>query len=69
MVPLRAIFQVEELQLKSSLISQNPSTASTGASTSYQSPVDRFDAASIINEQNLNLYASHKRDPYEEDDD
>lgn len=69
MVLLRAIFQVEELQLKSSLISQNPSVASAGASTSYQSSVDRFDAASIINEQNLNLYAGHKRDPYEEDDD
>lgn len=61
-------FQVEELQLKSSLISQNPSATKTEASTSFQNPLERFDAASIINEQNLNLNASQTTDPYVEDD-
>lgn len=62
-------FQVEELQLKSALISQNPNAENIDATTSFhQNAVDHFDAANIINEQNLNLHATQKRDPYEEDD-
>lgn len=62
-------FQVEELQLKSASISQNPNAENIDATTSFhQKPVNHFDAANIINEQNLNLYATQKRDPYEEDD-
>lgn len=60
--------QVEELQLKSSLIAQNPTSTHNEPSPSFQRPEDRFDAANVINEQDLNLLADQKPDPYEEYD-
>lgn len=61
-------FQVEELQLKSGLITQNP-TMPSGKLTPARSLSEQFDASSIINEQNLNLYATRRSDIVEEDDD
>lgn len=61
------IFQVEELQLKSGLMSRNLSGPS-GKLTPARNMIEDFDAVAIINEQQLNLRAVRPRDEEEYDD-
>lgn len=60
--------QVEELQLKSGMMTQKSSEESSKVAPA-RNLTEQFDAETVINEQRLNLYATHSQVEEEDEDD